>query len=161
MSEQDISIFDALQIAKDAELKSAAFYAEAVTKTTNPWGRNLFQMLTEFENHHYQKLSDLEDSLRKKGAFIAYEEKKVAVSAPSSGSEPREENPKSVLAILKMALEIEVDAKKRYITLAHQTTDPDGKAMFETLAEEEAKHWTLLNDVFWNVNNQGLWSLPK
>ena len=161
MSEQDLSIFDALQIAKDAELKSAAFYADAVTKTTNPWGRNLFQLLVEFENHHYQKLSALEDSLREKGAFIRYEEKKVAVSTPSTGLDTREENPKSVLAILNMALEIEVDAKKRYITLAHQTTDPDGKAMFETLAEEEAQHWTLLNNVFWSVNNQGLWNLPK
>ena len=161
MSEQDFSIFDALQIAKDAELKSAAFYAEAVTKTTNPWGRNLFQLLTEFENQHYQRLSDLEDSLRKKGSFIRYEGSKATVPAPSARLDTREENPKSVLAIINMAKEIEVDAKKRYTTLADQTADPDGKAMFETLAEEEAKHWTILNNVFWSVNNQGLWSLPK
>jgi rubrerythrin len=161
MNEQDLSIFDALMIAKEAELKSAAFYTDAVKKTTNPWGRNLFQMLIEFENHHYRKLSTLEDSLREKGAYIRYEAKKVVVSAPSSGLDTREENPKSVLAIINMALEIEVDAKKRYITLTNQTTDPDGKAMFETLAEEESKHWTLLNNVFWSVNNQGLWSLPK
>ncbi len=161
MNGMNISIFNALQIAKEAELKSAAFYAEAVTKTTNPWGRNLFQMLNDFENHHYQKLIDLENSLREKGTFIRYEEKKVVVPEASSILDSREDKPKSVLAILNMALEVEVDAKKRYITLAGQTTDPDGKAMFETLAEEESKHWTLLNDVYWSVSNQGLWTLPK
>ena len=161
MNEQNISIFDALQIAKGAELKSAAFYADAVKKTANPWGRNLFQMLNDFENHHYQKLIELENSLREKGTYIRYEGKKVVVPEASSILDNREDKPKSVLSILNMALEVEVDAKKRYITLAGQTTDPDGKAMFETLAEEESNHWALLNDVFWSVNNQGLWTLPK
>ena len=91
MSVQDISIFDALQIAKDAELKSAAFYADAVAKIANPWGRHLFQMLNEFENHHYQKLVALENSLREKGTFIRYEGMKVEVPAASSILDYRED----------------------------------------------------------------------
>jgi len=161
MSEQNLSLFGALQIAKEAEQKTAAFYADAAMKTSNPWGKRLFEQLTEFENYHYQKLSALEDSLRDKGAFIRYEEKELNVSAVSSILNGKEENPKSVVDILSMAMDIEVEAQKRYKSLQQQTNDPDGKDMFKKLAGEEAQHYKYLNDAYWALNQRGDWGLPK
>jgi rubrerythrin len=161
MTEQNLSLYEALHIAKEAEQKTAEFYADAAQKTTNPWGKQLFDQLTKFERYHFQKLSDLEDSLRSKSGFISYEGKELSVSAVSSVITAKEENSKSALDILSMAMDIEVEAQKRYKSLQQQTDDPDGKDMFKKLAAEEALHYRFVSDAYWNLSERGVWELPK
>lgn len=161
MSEQDLSIFDALEIAKEAELKTAEYYREAAQKTRNPWGKKLFEELTEFENHHYQRLSALEDSLRSKGEYIHYEKLELKVSVVSSYLDKKEENPQSALGILSTAMEIELEAEKRYKDLAGRTNNPEGKDMFTKLASEESNHYRIVSDAYWSLSQRGVWEFPK
>jgi rubrerythrin len=151
-----LNVLDAIQIAMEAEQKAAAFYADAAQKTTNLLGQELFSQLAEFERYHYSKLASLEKSLRDEGAFIEYGGREMTLSVPSE-VDSKEANKMSVMEIITLAINAERDAEKRYTTLAGQTADPDGQAMFKRLAEEEHTHYRILSDEYYNLNNHGVW----
>jgi rubrerythrin len=161
MIEQSLMLLDAVKIAMEAERKAAAAYQEAAAQTANPLGKRLFNKLTEFENYHYQKLSDLLESLLSRDEFIEYVAQEPAV--PTEGEVPRvpEANKMSMMKIIRMAQGIERKAEQKYAELAKQTADPAGKKMFDQLAKEENGHYRLLREVYWNLNDQGTWSWPQ
>jgi rubrerythrin len=159
MTEQNLDMLDALKIAMEAEKKAAAFYADAAHKTET-LGRQLLEQLAEFERHHYDILAKLERSLRGQGAFIGYEGRELTVPAPSEVQTAAEPDKMSMMGIITTALEIETEAEKRYTALADQTSDPDGKSMFEKLAEEEHKHHAILSEAYWSLSNHGTWVPP-
>jgi rubrerythrin len=156
MTNQELDLLDAIQMAMEAEQKAAAFYADAAQKTANPMGRELFLQLAEFERYHHVKLANLEESLRDEGTFIEYEGRELTLSVPSE-VDSKEANRMSVMEIITLAINAERDAEKRYTTLAEQTTDPAGQAMFKKLAVEENTHYRILGDEYYNLNNHGVW----
>ncbi|MBN1581973.1 MAG: ferritin family protein [Anaerolineae bacterium] len=158
---EDSALLGAIKIAMEAEKKAATAYRDAAAQTNNPLGKKLFNKLTEFENYHYQKLSDLLASLVDEGTFIEYVFQATSVPAPGEVESIPEANKMSMMKIVTMAQGIEQKAEQRYADLAEQTADPTGKAMFEQLAKEEAAHYRLLREVYWNLNDQGTWSWPK
>ncbi len=160
MNEQEITLLDALRIGMEAEELAAATYADAAQRAGNSLGRGLFERLAEFERYHYRKLAALEQSLREQGAFIKYEgyEMKAPVHREVKGFE--EPNRMSLLGIITEAMEFERKAKERYAGLAKQVTDPDGRAMFERLAQEEQTHFRILEKAYWSLNNHGVWNWP-
>jgi rubrerythrin len=158
---QNTALLDAIKVAMEAEKKAAAAYGDAATQTANPLGKRLFNKLVEFENYHYQKLSDLLASLVKEDAYIEYVFQAPSGLAPGEVEGIPEANKMSMMKIITMAQGIEQKAEQRYADLAGQTSDPQGKAMFEQLAQEEAAHYRLLRDVYWNLNDQGTWSWPQ
>jgi rubrerythrin len=155
------ALLDAIKIAMEAEKKAATAYNDAASQTNNPLGKRLFDKLTEFENYHYQKLSDLLASLVDEGTFIEYVFQESSAPAPSEVAGIPEANKMSMMKIVTMAQGIEQKAEQRYIDLAGQTADPTGKAMFEQLAKEEAEHYHLLRTVYWNLNDHGTWAWPQ
>jgi len=161
MNDKELNLQDALQIAKAAEQKAAALYADAAQKTGNPLARELFNKLAEFEHHHYDKLIDLEESLREEGAFINYESRQMELSTSGEVKSIEEPDRKSAMAIITMAIDIEEDAETRYAELAERTSDPNGRSMFEQLAEEEHDHYLILNDAYWSLNDRGVWEVPE
>jgi len=160
MTTQELSLSDAIQIAMEAEKKAAALYTDAVDQTSNPLGKRLFKKLAEMEQYHYDKLLDLATSLEEKGVFINYEAQVLPFSAEGEGKSLPEPQKMSMMKIITVAQEIEQQAETKYAQLATQTADPDGKAMFEQLAKEEHDHYRLLSQVYWNLNNHGVWSWP-
>ncbi|MCS7286848.1 MAG: ferritin family protein [Anaerolineae bacterium] len=158
MGNESLSLEEALAIAKEAELKAARIYMEASAKATNPMGKKLLEQLADFENYHYRKLVELEESLRQKGEFIEYESRSMQFSVPpETGDKAQELEAKSVAAILATAIDIEKAAEERYKTLAERTDDPRGKAMFQKLALEEHYHYRILSDEFYAISNRGVW----
>jgi rubrerythrin len=159
MTEQNLSILDAIHIAKEAEQQAAEFYADAAKRTTVV-ARGLFEQLAEFERYHYDKLVGLEESLQDQSAFIEYEGKKLALPTKGEVENPIEDSDKmSLMEIVNLALDVERKAERRYKELAEQTSDLAGQAMFKRLAEEEHDHYRILTKVYWNLNDRGVWSL--
>jgi rubrerythrin len=158
---QKMGLEEALDIAMDAELKAQAFYAQAAVEVQDPRGRDLLSRLSAFEQYHYQKLSELADSLQGEGEFIDYEartlEQFVPVTAAGEASGVPVEELEGETAILIKAIENEKIAGERYKALAEQTADPRGQAMFRQLAEEERMHERILEDEFFSLSNQGVW----
>jgi rubrerythrin len=158
---QELGLAEALDIAMDAELKAQAFYAQAAVEVEDQQGRDLLGRLAAFEQHHYQKLSELARSLQEKGDFIVYETRFIDQFAPLVG---RGETAGTLLdefsdvaSILSRAIETEKIAGERYRVLAEETADPDGKDMFRKLAHEETIHQRILEDEFFSISNQGVW----
>ena len=67
MSEQALSLVDAIQLAMEAEKQAVTVYKDAAQKTASMVIERLFNSLADFEQHHYDKLTELAASLQKKG----------------------------------------------------------------------------------------------
>lgn len=160
MSRQ-LGLEDALDIAMDAELKAQAFYAQAASEVQEPQGRDLLGRLAAFEQHHYEKLSELANSLREDGRFIEYETRTVEQFTPLIGGGETAgtllDQMKDVASILSKAIENEKLAGERYRGLAEETVDPTGQDMFHKLANEERIHQRILEDEFFTISNEGVW----
>jgi rubrerythrin len=156
MNHPNITLLDAIQLAMAAEQKAAAFYAAAAQKADNPMGRQLFEQLADFERYHYANLADLDRSLRDDGAYVEYAGRELSPASPAEVS-AEEVHAKELVEIITVALNAEQEARERYTALAEQTTDPDGKEMFERLAAEEQVHYRILNDEYYHLNNHGHW----
>ncbi len=153
---------EALDIAMEAELKAKAFYSQAAMFVQDARGRDLLGRLAAFEQHHYEQLAELADSLRKDGRFINYEMQTMAAFAPvvmvgeTAGTLLDELGDE--VSILTTAIEKEKSAEERYVALAESTSDPAGQAMFQNLAGEERLHQRILEDEFYSLSNKGTWA---
>ncbi len=158
---QKLGLEEALDIAMDAELKAQAFYAQAAVEVQDPNGRELLGKLAAFEQHHYQKLSELARSLYESGQFIEYETQTLEQFMPLTGSGEvagtQFDELKDEAAILTKAIENEKIAGERYRVLAEETSDPTGQDMFKKLANEEGMHRRILEDEFYSLSNKGVW----
>lgn len=164
MSEQNLTLANAVRMAAEAERQSVEFYRDAAQKAGKAVITRLFNSLADFEQQHYDKVAELALSLQKKGKFIFYEGCSLPIPAQSevemseTAGDAFKETQLSMMGVITMAQNVEQQADKRYSALAEQTTDPDGKAMFERLAKEEKSHLRLLTEVYWNLNDHGVWA---
>jgi rubrerythrin len=164
MSEQNLTLANAVRIAAEAEKQAVDFYRDAAQKMSNVVIQRLFNSLADFEQHHYDKVTELTLSLQKKGKFLFYEGCSPPIPAQSEIEMSQEtadalaKSKMSMMEVITLAQKVEQQADKRYAALAGQTSDPDGKAMFERLAKEEQSHLRLLTEVYWNLNDRGVLS---
>ena len=167
MNEQNLTLVDAIQIAMEAEKRAVVLYGDAAQKTTNLLAKPLFNKLADFEQHHYDKLAELVASLQKEGKFIVYEgypshiPAQSEIKIPEGATNVLEVNKVSMMQVITLAQDIEKQTEKKYTGLADQTSDADGKAMFKRLAKEEQGHLRLLTEVYWNLNDRGVWAWSK
>ena len=167
MSEQNLNVVDAIQTALESEKRAAAAYSDAAKNAPHVALEKLFNGLAELEQHHYEKVAELAASLQKKAKYISYEASSLSI-APQSEIEIAgiagdflSGEKVSMMDVLTMAQEIEQELGKHYAALAEQTSDRDGKKMFEWLAKEEQSHLKLLTGVYWNLNERGVLAWPR
>lgn len=167
MSEQDLTLAEAVRFAAEAEKSAVAFYREAAEKASKEALVRLFNGLADLEQFHYDKVIELTLSLQKQGKFLFYEGCSLSIPAQSEidfsqeAGEALAETQLSLMDVLTAAQNVEVGVSKRYTELAGMTSDPDGQAMFLKLAAEEQRHLRLLTDVYWNLNDHGVLKWPK
>lgn len=162
MSNKDFGLLEAIGLAMVAEREANQFYLSAAKKVISAQGKDLLLQLAEFEQHHFDKLVELKNSLEKNGEFIRYQGTNFNATTgriPAEVSGTIESNKDEVLNILNLAITAEDKAMKNYRSLAQVTTNQKGKAMFERLAEEELSHRRILSDEFYHIMNKGaVWS---
>lgn len=162
MAEANIGIFQAIDMAMQAEQKARQFYLDAVVVVGNERGKNLLSQMADFEKNHYDKLAELKESLENAQEYVEYKGTEFVpitneMKANISGN--IEPNKDDAINILTIAIEAEDKANEHYKKMADMTTDELGKDMFLRLAEEEAMHSRILNDEFYQLSNQGgVWS---
>lgn len=154
--EKQLGVMEAIELAMGTEKKAAEFYADSSKKVVNERGKDLLLQLARFEQTHYDALVKLKASLAAGGPFTPYEGTTFAPYRPAGEASGKiEPHREDALSILQMAIEAETEAYERYRSLAAETTDPQGKAMFLKLAEEELLHRRILNDEFYYLSNRG------
>jgi rubrerythrin len=166
MSEQDLTVVDAIQMALESEKKAAVAYGDAAKNAPHVALERLFNGLAALEQHHYDKVAELAASLQKKGKYIVYEASSISIPPQSEieiagvGGDVLGGKKVSMMDVLTMAQNVEQQLGKWYSALAEKTSDRDGKAMFEWLAKEEQSHLDLVTTVYWNLNDRGVLAWP-
>jgi len=164
MSEKDLTLVDAIQMALESEKKAVAAYSDAAKNAPHKALEGLFNDLASYEQHHYDKLAELSLSLAKKGKYVVYERYPISIPPQSEVAGVAKDvltgSKVSLMDVLTSAQDIEKQFDKQYTAMAAQTSDRDGKDMFEWLAKEERGHLKLLTDVYWNLNDRGVLAWP-
>jgi rubrerythrin len=139
------NLLESIRVVRESERKAAEYYSEAAKNTGDPMSRELFEQLSDFEQFHYARLTKLVEQLETSGDFIEYEGREFPAPAeivPKAVEDPHQQ---MSMNILSRALELEKQAEQAYAGIAEQITDPQGRAMFRKLSQEEHNHYRLLN----------------
>jgi rubrerythrin len=151
------TILDAIRVVKENERIASETYASNAKKIINPLGKQLFEQLSEFEQFHLAKISELEVSLIEKGNFITYEGKDFPLPPVLEVKTAQEAERQSAAGIVLDAIELERKTERTYADLADRISDPEGHAMFRRLSEEEHNHYRILTEAYWTLSNLGVW----
>ena len=155
------NLLEAIRVVKENEKVAADFYANAAKKAAHPAGKQLFEQLSEFEQFHYAKLTELEKSYLERSDFIFYEGREFPLPPKLAPKEAAEPNQQTVINIIDQAIALERLAEKTYADLAAQITDQQGHAMFQKLSEEEHNHFRILTEAFWSLTNMQTWKWDR
>ena len=138
-------MLDAIMRAIELEKETFDLYTQAERKTFNPAGKRIFKWLARTEEGHYLKLNDLHNSLNEGGRWVYYAGSTFDL-APAGSDEQMVTFDTDDLEALKIARGIELRGIAYYEELAVKTTDPQGKAMMETLRNEEIEHLRVITE---------------
>jgi len=155
------AIETAIQIEKDG----LAFYTEATRQTDDPNGKKMFRSLARDEAAHLRLFEDARQALLERGNWLSAEE--VAAISPKrldrppifpTGDEIKAvEIPERELAALRRGIQAEKDSITFYSQEMEKTDDPDGRAMYAYLVEQEEGHHTILQGEYDYLTGTGFW----
>ena len=151
------NLLESIRVVRESERKAAEFYGEAAKNTGDPMSRELLEQLSDFEQFHYARLTKLVEQLETSGDFFEYEGRDFPAPAeivPKAVEDPHQQ---MSMNIISRALELEKQAELAYAGIAEQIIDPQGRAMFRKLSQEEHNHYRLLNEAYWNLTNFREW----
>src|SRR6185369_15801397 len=138
-------ILDAIMRAMELEKETFDFYTKAEHKTFNPAGKRIFKWLAKTEEGHYLKLTELYNSLHESGRWVFYGGATFEL-APAGDDEHQVTFATDDIEALKIAQDIEKRGMAYYEDLISKISDPDGKAMLETLRNEEIEHLRIVSE---------------
>jgi rubrerythrin len=139
------NLLESIRVVRESERKAAEYYAEAAKNTGDPMNRELLEQLSDFEQFHYAHLTKLVEQLETSGDFIEYEGREFPAPAEIVPKAVEDPNQQMSMNIISRALELEKQAEQAYAGIAERITDPQGRAMFRRLSQEEHNHYRLLN----------------
>jgi rubrerythrin len=163
--EPTAEVINAIETAIQIEKDGRAFYLEAADQTEDLKGRQMFQTLARDEKAHLELFERARDVLFRRGGWLSLEE--VEAISPRRVARPPifptgEEIqatpiPAHRLAALKRAIQAEDDAIAFYAEQMRQTDDPNGRAMYAYLIEQEGAHRVILQGEYDYLAKTGYW----
>jgi len=156
----------ALNQAIELEVEGQRFYLEAAECTTNPKGAEMFHSLADDEVIHERILRRQLDALTQGEGWVLPEgvvevTTNIAALIFPVSEKVCEETVRpgdSDLDALLFALQIENKSFNLYRDLAQTTDDPNGKRMYEYLAEAERGHFERLMLNYEHLSTGGNWA---
>jgi len=159
-----------IKFALSMEKEGEDFFAGAADQVKNEEARQMFLELSQWEKTHQEFLQQHYDSLLANGKWAnnldisKYSQENLKWSAfyrrsSGQGLEPTGtiNVDTSDLTALRLALFIEIDLYTFYQNAAKNTSDPEGKKIFEMLAEWEMNHRKIIESHY-EETKQSLWS---
>ncbi len=145
MSERKKEVLDAIMQAIEIEKETFDLYTRGEQKTFNPAGKRIFRWLARTEEEHYLKLTELYNAYSEGERWVFYGGTTIPIDVegelvPGFDTGDRE--------ALEIAMEIEKKGIAHFDHLARTTSDPDGKGMFKTLADEEREHLRVITEKY-------------
>jgi len=148
---------DVFEFAMQMEQDGKAYYEKMASKTKVPALKKILTGLAEDEQRHYNIFKMLKEhhgsdlgKLAGKATTIMSTTKNVFQELKDSGADvlPQED----VIAVWKKAQDVEKKSEDFYRDKAKKVEDPTSKKMLIQIADEEAKHWAVIEAVMQFLN---------
>jgi len=138
---------DIFEFAMQKEKYSENYYRELAGKTANKGLQNILKMLADEEMKHYKVVQQMRKETPEKITDM-----KVLTNAKEVFEKMRESTEKfnfdiSELQLYEKAKYIEQESKQFYLEKADEVDNPDQKEIFKKLAEQEQKHFIILENI--------------
>jgi rubrerythrin len=160
-SESTITI---LKYAAQREMETHDFYASCLAKATISGTKEILQTLVRDEKHHYDIVTGI---LQESGAAGAMKEltetpnAKTQLTKAFTHSKVTDDEfsaeHASVRDLLVQALDIEKESFTNYSQGFEEASDSEIKAVFKYLADEENKHYIMIDNLMSFLDNPGTW----
>ena len=166
-------VWQAIETAIQIEKDGLAFYTEAARQAGDPNGKKrcpelvegMFQSLARDEAAHLRLFETVHESLLKEGHWLSPEQ--VAAISPKRLDRPpifptgdaikATETPERELSALRRGIQAENDSIAFYSQEMDKTEDPDARAMYAYLIEQEEGHRTILQGEYDYLTRTGFW----
>lgn len=155
MKESTQQALDVLSKGINAELAAYVFYKRASEKVGNQDIIDLLEKLASEEKDHYWTLEAEYDSLVRSEKWVTYNDIMRKSGLPEIPEEMAENHQKRLTAldtvsdeisILKMALELEEEARDFYQSQVDKVDDPVAKEMYTFMAKVEQGHVNVISN---------------
>jgi len=148
---------DILQFAMQKEKYSEDYYRQLAAETNNKGLQKIFNMLADEEAKHYTVVEKMKSKIPERvsktdvlsDAKDAFKQMKEAVDKFSFEA--------SQVQTYKKAQDIEKESREFYLQKANEVQDRCQKGIFRKLAEEENKHYFLLDNIIDFVSRPEQW----
>jgi rubrerythrin len=138
---------DIFEFAMEKEKFSENYYRELAGKTGNKGLQNILKMLADEEAKHYKVVQQMRKETPEK-----ITDTKVLANAKEVFQKMRESTEKfnfdiSELQLYEKAKDIEQETKQFYLEKSDEVDNPDQKEIFKKLADQEQKHFIILENI--------------
>ena len=149
---------DIYEFAINFEQENQAFYDQFAEKCSNSPLAKVFKNLADEERKHERIIRQMRDNKELEAVESDILPKaKEAFEAISKDLPENEILPTEQVDIYKKAIALEEKSIEFYTEQAEKADDPEIKAAFERLAEEEKKHERIMDNITEMVNRPNTW----
>ncbi|UCF00132.1 MAG: ferritin family protein [Planctomycetota bacterium] len=141
----------------EKEKYSENYYRQLAAQADNTALRNIFTMLADEEAKHYKTVSYMKKNVKPNLAQISVLPDAKEIFAEMRGSPDKFDFNISHLELYNKAKDIEAQAKKFYLEKEQQVEIDAQKDIFLKLADEEQKHFILLQNIIDFVSRPQTW----
>jgi rubrerythrin len=148
---------DILEFAMEKEKYSEQQYRQLAQRTGNKGFRNIFTMLAEEEAHHYQIIQKMKNNIPEqvRQSSLLSDAKEIFQNMKDAAEKLDFET--SEIELYRKTQKIEQQSRDYYLEKADQLDNDNQKQIFLTLAEEEKKHYFLLQNIIDFVAKPETW----
>jgi rubrerythrin len=151
-------IKDAIETAIKMETDAIAFYGEACTKTSHPFGKEMFKGFIKDETRHLKMLKNIFQGLDIELEFVKPKETiKTVFSELKNEMMERIKALEDEMESINIALTMEKKGFDFYKEAASKAASDKEKELFERLAAEEDDHYSILTETYNFLDNTGHW----
>lgn len=142
----------AMKMEKDGE----SYYRELTTKTADTGLKNIFTMLADAEVAHHNIFKKMKENEKVTAAHTKILSRVKNIFEKMRGEKDTDSNITQT-ELYKKALEIEKTSRDFYLKQADEVKDPARKDIFLKIADEEKKHYLILEEIIDFVSRPQTW----
>jgi rubrerythrin len=141
----------------EKEKLSEDYYRQLATKTSNTGLKTVFTMLADEEAHHYRVVEQMKTTVPDEICNTNVLSEARQVFARMREGARKFDFDAGQIETYKKAQDIEKDSRQFYLEKADEVEDKRQKEVFRQLAEQEKKHYFLLENIIQFVSRPETW----
>jgi rubrerythrin len=158
-------VLQAIETAIQIEGDGLDFYTQAAKQTDEPKGKRMFQTLANDERAHLELFENAREALLDRAEWLTPEQvetisPKTLVRQPvfpTGEAVQAADVPARELAVLERGIQAEEDSIRFYTEQMELVDDPNARAMYAYLVEQEEGHRMILQGEYDYLAGTGFW----